>query len=246
MSLHLFPTATSGIVDLCNPHWGQLNILDIAWHLSQLNRFYGSCVRPYSVAEHSLLVSEILERRGLDAHAQMAGLMHDAHEAYCGDLHPQTKQLIGWGWRHHEAMWERAVRTAFWLATAMHVHGDAVHRADQLALAAELRDFKDADERAVWEACGGQAAPEWVDLLSRERAAVGWEQWRDRFVDRFYELDEARQRLLSDEHMPAGYGQALRAEVRAAHAAAGAALNPTLPDLPADLEPADLRPGLTD
>ena len=195
MSLHLFPTATDAVIDLGNPSHAHISILDIGWSLAQTNRYYGHCVRPYSVAEHSLLVSDILARQGFDAHAQMMGLMHDAHEAYCGDLHPYTKLVLGWAWRNHEATLERAVRSAFWLHTAYHVHHEAVERADKAALACELRDLKDRPEQMTLLS-PDQETCHWVQLATAERAARNWEYWRDAFVDRYYELDAARTGLI--------------------------------------------------
>lgn len=186
MNLNLFPTATDGLIDLSCPDHDAVNVLDIGWSLSQINRFYGHAIRPYSVAEHSLLVCDILAREGADAHCQLAGLMHDAHEAYCNDLHPWTKKVLGWAWTNHEMMLARTVRTACWLHTAWGLHEDAVTRADRTALAIELRDMRGADV----------AAPTWVQLDTLERAQTTWEGWRDAFVDRYHCLQEARHLLV--------------------------------------------------
>jgi hypothetical protein len=67
---------------------------DIAHALSQLCRFNGHCCRFESVAEHSWLVAkralEILppglHGRGLDLAVTRTALMHDAAEAYIGDV----------------------------------------------------------------------------------------------------------------------------------------------------------------
>lgn len=67
-----------------DPHPDDIDIHDIAHHLSLLCRFTGACSHFYSVAEHSVLVSELLERE--DPKLAMLGLMHDATEAYLGDV----------------------------------------------------------------------------------------------------------------------------------------------------------------
>jgi len=59
---------------------------DIAHHLSLICRFTGACREFYSVAEHSLRVSYILPEK-----LKLAGLLHDAHEAYTGDLNRPMK-----------------------------------------------------------------------------------------------------------------------------------------------------------
>lgn len=195
MSLHLFPTATDGVIDLSYPHYDSINVLDIAWALSQINRFYGHAIRPYSVAEHSLLVCDILAREGADVHCQLAGLMHDAHEAYCNDLHPWTKKILGWAWTNHEEMLARTVRTACTLQVAWGLHQETVTRADKTALAIELRDMRGRPDD-LWAERGGQAAPTWVQLDTPERAQINWEGWRDAFVDRYHQLNDARNALL--------------------------------------------------
>ena len=55
-------------------------IEDIAHHLSNICRFNGACTFHYSVAQHSCYVASICK---LDP---MAGLLHDASEAYLMDI----------------------------------------------------------------------------------------------------------------------------------------------------------------
>jgi len=67
---------------------GDVLIRDIAFHLSNFNR-YGGAVRGFNVARHSVIVARLMMLFGGCPATQYAGLMHDAHEAYVGDvIHP--------------------------------------------------------------------------------------------------------------------------------------------------------------
>lgn len=192
MSLHLLNTATDKNVDLTAPDWRELSILDIAWALSQLNRFMGHARRPYSVAEHSLLVADIAQHDlRLDVHGQMAALMHDAHEVYCADLHPWTKHLLGWAWTNHEQMMERTVRTAYCLHTANDVHRDAIKLADKIALATELRDVKGGSV-SDWGTRHGVRPVTRYRLDTPDRESAPWQYWREAFLQRFRTLETQR------------------------------------------------------
>lgn len=64
-----------------DPRPAEVCIEDIAHHLSMICRYNGASHKFYSVAEHSVLVSYLVP-------PSMAfyGLMHDAQEAYVGDM----------------------------------------------------------------------------------------------------------------------------------------------------------------
>lgn len=63
-----------------------IHIKDIQHALSNVCRFGGHCREFYSVAQHSVHVSEWLARNGCDVVTQMVGLLHDASEAYLNDI----------------------------------------------------------------------------------------------------------------------------------------------------------------
>lgn len=72
-----------------------IEIYDIAHALSNLCRYSGHCRKFYSVAEHSVLVSKIIQKLWPeDLEAAWAGLLHDATEAYVGDITTPLKILI--------------------------------------------------------------------------------------------------------------------------------------------------------
>lgn len=72
------------------PEPEMFNIEDIAHALSMNCRYTGQCARFYSVAEHSYLVSLLLEGTSLE----LAGLLHDGSEAYITDIASPIKQFL--------------------------------------------------------------------------------------------------------------------------------------------------------
>lgn len=63
-----------------------VNLEDIAHSLSQLCRYGGHCNHFYSVAEHSVRLSETVDPR--------EALLHDATEAYLGDVVSPLKSML--------------------------------------------------------------------------------------------------------------------------------------------------------
>jgi len=182
-------TASGRQFDVRHPYCGNVNLGDIAHSLAQINRFNGHASRPYSVAEHSLLVAEIVRVMGGNPHAQMAGLMHDAHEAYCGDLHSPGKDDIGHDWHLFEDKFSRTVRTYFELNCAFVDHAPLVKRADLIALATERRDLM-PNNSAPWECLMG-ITPDATPLNAPGRQRMTWCDWRDEFIAHFNALEAA-------------------------------------------------------
>lgn len=72
-----------------DPRAADVDIVDIAHALSQICRFNGHSRLFYSVAEHCVNVCEEVQDPKLKLHA----LLHDAHEAYIGDVTSPVKRL---------------------------------------------------------------------------------------------------------------------------------------------------------
>lgn len=77
-------TYTGGQFDLFNPKPDDVRLQDIAAGLAHTCRFGGHCENFYSVAHHSIHVSHELPIE--DPRLQLIGLLHDAGEAYLGDI----------------------------------------------------------------------------------------------------------------------------------------------------------------
>src|SRR5438445_5213489 len=104
-------TVSGRWVNPFEPDPGQLDIGDIARALANQCRFGGHCRVFYSVAQHSVHVSELVEQRGGDAEDVFAALMHDASEAYLGDMpHPiKHRSPLGTAFREAEKNLEEAI-----------------------------------------------------------------------------------------------------------------------------------------
>lgn len=88
-------TASGVAFDLIYPRAEDVRAGDLAHALSGINRFGGHLrVSHYSVAQHSILCAALLWQRTRDRLASAAALLHDAHEAYTGDLKAPLKALI--------------------------------------------------------------------------------------------------------------------------------------------------------
>lgn len=86
-------TKTGKRMNPFNPKPEDICLEDIAWALSMKCRFGGHVSRFYSVAEHCVRVSDLLNTEGYTPNIQMYGLLHDAPEAYLPDTPRPLKRL---------------------------------------------------------------------------------------------------------------------------------------------------------
>jgi hypothetical protein len=112
-----------------DPQPGDIHIEDIAHALSMLCRYAGHCRRFYSVAEHSVLVARCFHAPEL----RMAGLLHDATEAYCVDIPRPLKQLLPEYQEYENKLW-KVIAAKFGVADPL---PEAVHQIDTRMLMTE-------------------------------------------------------------------------------------------------------------
>jgi 5'-deoxynucleotidase YfbR-like HD superfamily hydrolase len=122
-----------------------ITLIDIARSLSRINRFYGHSRAPISVAEHSVLVMETVQHEGGSERQQLYGLLHDAHEAYTGDVSKPFKQFLLARYnidiRSYEQTIQRRIYAALGIPQPEPSEMALVERADLYALTAERRLF---------------------------------------------------------------------------------------------------------
>lgn len=158
------------------PDPATIDIEDIAQGLSNVCRFAGQSRRYYSVAQHSVHVAGLVAELGYPHHA-LAGLLHDAAEAYIGDVTRPLKQLLP-DYRQIESRVEAAVFARFGLPAVLQ---PVVKNADLIMLATEQRDLM-APHDDRW-ACIYGIAP-----LSFELQPWSQEYAREVFLQQFQKL----------------------------------------------------------
>lgn len=93
MSDHWIQTHSGRALDLLEPCVHDIWLADIVRSLARQNRYLGH-VGPYNVAQHSVACSITAGYLGLPESVQLAVLMHDAAEAYIGDIPAPLKRLL--------------------------------------------------------------------------------------------------------------------------------------------------------
>lgn len=128
--------------DLAAPTADMVDPADIAHSLSMQCRFNGHTNRFYSVAQHCYLVADLVP-----AEHQLAALLHDAAEAYVGDLVRPLKHGMREFANDHgdECLYDLTERRV-WIAICQRFDldphlPDCVKHADLVALATEKRDL---------------------------------------------------------------------------------------------------------
>lgn len=99
---------SGALFDVLQPNPGDIRLDDIAHALSNICRFNGHTKEFYSVAQHSLLVSDLV-----DYEHKLQALMHDAAEAYVGDVVTPVKFLLGDKYRELITGVEKSIAQAF-------------------------------------------------------------------------------------------------------------------------------------
>lgn len=161
-------------IDIFNPRPEQLNIGDIAHALSMLCRFNGHCPKFYSVAQHSVIVSNIVKKG-----YELPALLHDVSEFALGDVVSPLKHHLP-DFKEIEENFEKTVRKAFGIRNDKKTKLE-VKKADQIALITEVRDLITLDDYLFTYDRNLKPHSEKIKPLSPNKAY-------QLFLDRFFEL----------------------------------------------------------
>src|ERR1017187_9954504 len=152
-----------------NPNPALIRIEDIAHSLAHQCRFGGHAARLYSVAQHSIRVSEACATE--DA---LWGLLHDASEAYLVDVPAPLKQLPEFAaYRRAELRLQSVIVERFGLSAQQPAR---VTAADLQLLAIEMQELLDVEP-------GKSFAAEtecWSPIVAEERFLKRFRQLTDR------------------------------------------------------------------
>lgn len=163
--------------DLANPTADMVDPADIAHSLSMQCRFNGHTNRYYSVAQHCYLVADMVPLED-----RLAGLLHDATEAYVGDMVRPLKEAMRDCAAYHgttcmyevteQRVWE-AICDRFNLSPVL---PPSVKHADLAALATEKRDLMPAHPEP-WPCLAGiDPHPAYIDPWQPSYAAIHYHQ----------------------------------------------------------------------
>lgn len=165
-------TASGDYFSFTSPENYHFEIKTIAHALSHLCRFTGHTSEFYSVAQHSVLVSRLLPPK-----MQLAGLLHDAAEAFLGDMTKPLKNMFPEFSRIEKSI-EVAIGKQYGITYPL---PHEVKEADLILLATEQRDFMPPIDRQ-WRYLQG------IEPMKEKITSWTPTQAKKMFLDRFDEL----------------------------------------------------------
>ena len=164
--------------DLVEPDRSMVSIKDIAISLANQCRYNGHTKRYYSVAEHCIYVSRVLP-----VDLAFCGLMHDAAEAYVGDVTSPLKTLLCEFSDLEGRVWQ-AICARFGLPVEL---PEAVHVAD-VRMAITEAEYLMAPAPRPWKLRGDPFELREIGLDYSGQFGLPPREAHRRFLERFAEL----------------------------------------------------------
>ena len=185
-------TLRGRVFDLIEPTADMVDFAEVAECLGKIARFNGHTKGFYSVAQHCVRGADAIESVTKDSRLAGLFLLHDAHEAYIGDITTPVVSALGHhvsGGRLGVARLKSALDAVIWTAAGVgvpvaHARRHEIALWDMRMLNAERRDLLAPSPR-LWG-----AAIEFFDCRMIPRITPwSWDraagQWLDRFHDFF-------------------------------------------------------------
>ena len=176
-------TSSGKIINLNTPTTDMIDIKDIANGLSKICRFGGQSSHFYSVAQHSVLVCYLMKEG--EGNYELEALMHDASEAYLGDVVKPLKIMLGNVYKSLENGFCNVIAEKYNLIQSPETN-TLIHKYDREALELEHEAFQK-----------GNFVPMLVtmDRLGLYSGHVHWDcnEARLLFLACFYECCEAQE-----------------------------------------------------
>jgi len=135
-----YRTHSGVMLDFASPETAEIRVEDIAHNLARVCRFGGAVDDYYSVASHCVYVSRRLQDEGYSPYVCAAGLLHDATEAYLGDVVSGLKRIFP-EYKALENRFEARIQEHFDVYWAEGPVARIVKDADLRARLAEARDL---------------------------------------------------------------------------------------------------------
>jgi len=184
---------------------------DIAHHLAIINRYNGASSKPYSVAQHSVKCAQLAEAAKLGPLVAMGALLHDAQEAYLGDVVKPIKSRVftvpgdhtyhGEGatfeWSEIEGRTLGVVCLGLGILPKDTVCLPEVHEIDRVILSYEMKALGFPEE-----AIPTPPRPTWFhNGLEIRIRPWGWEMAREAFIASFESLRKAYSEEMKNRRM---------------------------------------------
>lgn len=134
-------TVTGRRANIFEPDHDMLDLEDIATALSHICRYNGHLPHFYSVAEHSVKVAHWIEQHVFNNEIILTGLLHDAAEAYVGDMVRPLKRHEDYGRKHQTV--ENAIAKKIHEKFGGHFpYIDIIHEADKEVYVWEVANIR--------------------------------------------------------------------------------------------------------
>jgi hypothetical protein len=147
-------TRSGAKFDVLDPKVEDVHLSDIVWSLSRVCRFNGHTRRFYSVAQHSLHTAELIYEWTGDRSLALSALLHDAAEAYTGDIARPIKRMFEdrfpGSFEELELGVELAIMARFNVSGPLDSSWSTIKQADDVMVATEIRDLMNTPASGSW------------------------------------------------------------------------------------------------